>query len=309
MKKFVTVIFIISLFSSCTTLNKNNPYPDMKTLTYNGNFAYEFKSKGGRTDKLIMVFEGSGWGSSLGLYEDNEWRFTGTGAQLIQALRSDYTILMPEKWNRVPGINYIDDMNARLQYTKENLIECYVSTIDNYIAENNFSGVFLIGTSEGAAVLPLVYESMKNKSLVKGMVSVAAGGLSIYESYLINIEKENISDFWKDAYSYSIRMQENLEEYYESTEKTPMGLVHRQMASFLNLRPFDYYVTIDIPVLFIHGKKDLNIAVESTMYIKENLPAKPFEYIIYEDMGHIPMNDPERDRFRADIEKWIRHNS
>jgi dipeptidyl aminopeptidase/acylaminoacyl peptidase len=146
---------------------------------------------------------------------------------------------------------------------------------------------------------------MKNKDLVKGMVSIAAGGLSMYESYLISIEKNDIPDFWKDAYSYSIGIYKNLEDYSESIETTPLGLVYRQMVSFMDLRPFDYYKNINIPVLFIHGNKDMNIAVESTMYIQKNLPDKPFEYIYY-DMGHIPMEEFEKIKFRKDIAKWIR---
>jgi hypothetical protein len=44
------------------------------------------------------------------------------------------------------------------------------------------------------------------------------------------------------------------------------------------------------------------------MYIQTNLPEKPFEYSYY-DMGHIPMNDLEKQVFRNDIAKWIRENS
>ena len=306
------LLFCTLFFFSCTGFEKsvpidtNNPYPNMVTLTFGDSYIYEFKSFDISSTRLIIDFTGSGWGSALGLYTDNEWRFTGTGAQLIQVLRSDHTIIIPEKWNRVPGINYIDDMEARFLYTIENLVESYVSTINSYIANNNYSSIFLVGTSEGAALLPLIYENMSQKYLVKGMVSIAAGGLSQYESYLISMEKDNVPEFWINAYSFSIGIQENIEHYYQSLETTPFGLVHRQMASFLNHRPFDHFVNIDIPILFIHGVNDMNIAVESTEYIEMNLPDKPFEYIYYEEMGHIPMNDPERKVFRDDVARWIR---
>jgi pimeloyl-ACP methyl ester carboxylesterase len=279
----------------------------METLLYNGNFAYKFRSHNPSSDKLIINVTGSGWNSALGEYINNEWRFTGTGAQLLQVLRSDYTILIPEKWDRRPGIDYYNEPNARYRYTKENLVNCYVSTINCYLAENNYSKIILVGTSEGAALLPLVYEKIENKNLVKGMVSIAAGGLSMYESYLISIEKDNVPDFWKNAYSYSIDIYKNREDYFESIETTPLGLVYRQMVSFIDLRPFDYYQKIYIPILFIHGKKDMNIAVESTMYVQENLPERPFEYIYYESMGHIPLEESEIKRFRNDIAKWIRN--
>jgi pimeloyl-ACP methyl ester carboxylesterase len=312
MAKVIFVLFCKLLLISCASNNRNtpidisNPYPNMGILAYSDSFVYEFKSYDTNSSRLIIAFGGSGWGSTLGLYTNNEWRFTGTGPDIIQALRSDHTIIIPEKWDRVPGINYIDDLDARYLYTKENLVESYVSTIDAYINENEYSFIFLVGTSEGAALLPLIYENMSHKNLVRGMVSVAAGGLSIYESYLISLDREDISDFWRNAYTQSIEINENLEEYAESIETTPFGLVYRQIVSFLHYRPFDYFRYIDIPILFIHGVNDMNIAVESTRYVQENLPEKPFEFIYYEDMGHIPMNDSERTRFRNDIARWIR---
>ena len=305
MKNIAFLLFIILFYSSCATVKTGNPYPNMETLMFNGNFAYEFKSLNASSDKLVIDFTGSGWNSALGEYDKNEWVFTGTGAQLLQVLRKDHTILIPEKWNRRPGINYYNDPDARYQYTKENLVKCYVSTVDSYLSERNYSKIILVGTSEGAALLPLIYEKMEDKNFVKGMVSIAAGGLSMYESYLISIEKNDVPDFWQDAYSYSIAVHENFEDYSESIETTPLGLVYRQLVSFMDLRPFDYYKNINIPILFIHGTKDMNIAVESTMYIQKNLPDKPFKFIYY-DMGHIPMKEADKIRFRNDIAKWIR---
>jgi esterase/lipase len=286
-----------------------DPYPNMETFIYNGNKAYEFISENKSSGKLIIVFEGSGWNSALGIYAENRWQSTRTGAQLIRELNNDYTILMPEKWNRVPGIDYVDNLDARYMYTKENLIECYVSTINAYLAQKDYSSIILVGTSEGAALLPLIYLSMENKDLVKCMVSISAGGLSQYECYLINIKKENVPDFAGDFYSQAIKMHENLEQYYESIETIPMGgLTYRQIVSFVDLRPYDYYKNIDIPILFVHGKEDWAIAVESTMYVQNNLPGKPFEYIYYENMGHKPMDGSETDNFRNDIAKWIKKN-
>lgn len=306
MWKTAVLIFCILFCNSCATFNKDNPYPNMETLIYDNNIVYEFKSYNTSSSRLIIDFAGSGWGSNLGLYVDSEWRFTGTGAQLLQVLRKDHTIVIPEKWNRIPGINYIDNPDARYQYTKENLVECYVSSIDSYLAEKNYSSIVLIGTSEGAALLPLVYERMKNKDLVKGIVSIASGGLSIYESYLINIKKENVPEFWRRAYSHALEINENITEYSESIETTPLGLVYRQMASFMNLRAFEYYQKINIPILFIHGEKDMNIAVESTRYVQDNLPEKPFEFIYYKKMEHIPIKYFEVQRFRNDIAGWVK---
>ena len=80
-------------------------------------------------------------------------------------------------------------------------LQGYVSSINAYIAENNYSSIILVGTSEGAALLPLIYKGIDRKDLVKGMVSIASGGLSQYESYLISIEKDAVPEFWMNAYS------------------------------------------------------------------------------------------------------------
>jgi dipeptidyl aminopeptidase/acylaminoacyl peptidase len=137
------------------------------------------------------------------------------------------------------------------------------------------------------------------------MVAIAFGGLSIYESYEINILKRNVSEDWKNVYSYAIEIHETIQDYSESTEANPYGVVYRWLASFIDLRPFDYYKDINIPMLFVHGKQDWNMAVESTKYIQDNLPQKPFDFIYYDNMGHVPLKYFETLRFRNDIKKWI----
>jgi esterase/lipase len=308
MKKIIILFFIILSCISCVTFNKKNPYQNMKTIQYGNNFAYEFKSLES-SNKLLVVLEGSGWDSSLGKYVNNQWEFTEIGAQLIQVLRKNHTILIPEKFGRKPGIDYFDNMEARYIYTEENLVDCYVTVIDEYLNENLHSSVVLVGTSEGAMLLPLICEKINNSELVKGMVAIAFGGLSIYESYQICIGKDGISDDWKDVYSYAIELGKNINEYAESIETNSYGVVYRWMASFMNIRPFDYYKNINIPILFIHGKKDWNMAVESTEYIQKNLPEKPFDYIYYKNMGHILIKYNETIRLRNDIKEWINKNN
>jgi esterase/lipase len=308
MKKYIGMFFIILFCASCVTFDKKDPYPNMKTIQYGSNFTYEFKSLE-PSNKLLIVFEGSGWDSSLGKYANNQWEFTEIGAQLIQVLRKNHTILIPEKLGRKPGIDYFDDMEARYIYTKENLIDCYVTIINEYLDENPHSSVVLVGTSEGAMLLPLVYTKINNSELVKGMVAIAFGGFSIYESYQICAEKDGLSDDWKNVYLYAIGLYENINQYTESIETNSYGIVYRWMASFIDIRPFDYYKNINIPMLFIHGKKDWNMAVESTEYIQKNLSKKPFDYIYYENMGHIPIKYNETIRLRNDIKEWINRNN
>ncbi len=56
--------------------------------------------------------------------------------------------------------------------------------------------------------------------------------------------------------------------------------------SIFEYKPFNDYKEINIPVLFIHGELDVNVPVESTKYIQDNLQNKLFEYLIYPDADH-----------------------
>ena len=110
----ILIICISSLFFSCATFSRTNPYPDMEIRRFGNSQAYVFPNY--TSNKLIVVMEGSGWDSVLGI-RDNKWRVTRMGAQLLQVLGDNYTFLIPEKLNRQPGMVYFDDMEDRANYT------------------------------------------------------------------------------------------------------------------------------------------------------------------------------------------------
>ena len=63
---------------------------------------------------------------------------------------------------------------------------------------------------------------------------------------------------------------------------------------------------IDIPVLFMHGERDMNIAVESTRYIEDNLSDKPFDFIYYQEMEHTTTKSEEIFyMFQNEIKEWL----
>jgi dipeptidyl aminopeptidase/acylaminoacyl peptidase len=64
-------------------------------------------------------------------------------------------------------------------------------------------------------------------------------------------------------------------------------------------------VNINIPVLFLHGELDRNVSVESTRYVEDNLPDKPFDYIYYPEMAHGPATGKDLIRLRKDIKDWL----
>ena len=112
-------------------------------------------------------------------------------------------------------------------------------------------------------------------------------------------------------YNHIIEVFDFVEDYKSKNENVTItpeedfyGLNYRWFDSFLKIRPFDYYRDINIPILFTHGKKDQNVPIESTQYLQENLPEKPFEYKYYK-WAHQANNYFDVIYFRNDIAEWI----
>ncbi|MCL2067596.1 MAG: prolyl oligopeptidase family serine peptidase [Treponema sp.] len=282
----------------------------MEILRFPNSQAYLFNSKVS-SNKLIIVLEGSGWSSVLGVKQKNIWPEVRYGAQFIQELNNDYTFLIPEKLKRQPGMVYFEDIEDRANYTAENLLACYSESINSYLNDNNFSSVILIAGSEGAILLPLLYEKIDKKDDITMMVSLQFGGFSMYEAYKILSESLIAPQDYKNMYKHIVEVYEFMEDYKTKNDEiniTPeedfYGFNYRWFDSFLGIRPFDYYKNITIPMLFVHGEADYNIPVKSTIYIQENLPDKPFDYKYFE-WDHQPRNYSEMIRFRKEVAEWI----
>jgi esterase/lipase len=309
MRKFFIIVpvFIILCSISCVTFDHRNPYPNMDIVKYGESQGYSFPAEG--SNKLIVIFEGSGWSSVLGVHNGRKWIETHLGAQLLQELNHKYTVLIPEKLKRQPGGIYENDMTDREYYNAENLVMCYSEVINGYLNEHSFSSVILIGISEGAFLTPVIYNKMdeKNKTNVKAIVSCAGGGLSLYEDYGILVEREGPKEWqgWVDMYKFYLEeYKPGKEEYLNSFDEIVNGTTFRWWNSMRTIRPFDYYKNIEIPVGFFHGYYDHNIPIESVAYIANNLKGKPFYYKIYK-WSHQPKKYSDTIQFREDIAAWI----
>ena len=312
-KKFFSMIpvGVFCLFVSCTTFT----YPNMKTHDYKHAYLYEMGNLSGNT--LIIGIEGSGWRSTLGRNWNGIWFATSASSYYLNLLMQEHTVIIPEKWRRDPrtpsGINsgvYYEDLQLRLLYTIEGLIENYAESINLYLSSNPYESIFLIGFSEGAIILPLLYDRIYEKEKIKGMIVYAGGGLSGYDVYTILNTAKITPKRYREMYAYIIENHDKgIEAWSNSIGVDKYGTVLLWITSILEFRPFEYYEKINIPVLFLHGTRDYNVAVESTRYIQENLPEKPFEYIYY-GMEHgpnpwLPNYYFLLSRIRNDIINWI----
>jgi esterase/lipase len=288
--KYVNLAVFVLLISSCSTYRMltiskntkplNKQYPNMNTLVYGNSRAYEFKNN--NSDKLIINIEGSGWYSVLGYTNNNKIQKGGWWYFVVEEFKNEFTILVPEKLTFELGKFYYYDTDVKKEYTLEN----YSVTINNYLSENNYSQIILVGSSEGACILPLVYKNIINNNKISCMVSVSYGGLSRCEQIKILANSQlNISDMTRNVF-------QNIEEYkkdielYSNSIGDFAGFSYTHWSSFFDYKPFDEYKGIYIPVLFIHGEQDVNVPVESARYIQNNLPNKPFEYLYYGDADH-----------------------
>ena len=310
--KNMKIIFLVLLysFSSCqtytsSTTNQFNPYEGMEIISFNNSHGYVFHND--NSNKLIIKIEGSGWGSVLGIRDEERWIQLHYGAHLIQSLGDRFTFLIPEKLGRQPGINYFNDMYEREHYTVENLLSNYIEIINWCIENNSFNSVILVGTSEGANLLPLIYNNMERKDIVEAIISISFGGLNIIESFQILSMRPELSIEWRAMYMILAEIfLPGKDEYPDTFNENVYGFTYRYYNSFKNIRPFDFYLNIDIPILFIHGLSDFNVPVESTLYIENHLPNKNFDFIYY-DWGHQPNNYDDLNLFLNDITLWIDH--
>jgi esterase/lipase len=303
---YVLLALLSFLFTvSCTTYNHRNPYPGIEIINTETATGYLFMNE--NSQKLVINIEGSGWNSVLGIEKKKKWIMTMQGAQFLQVLKDKYSVYIPEKLTRKPGNDYFNDLSDRAEYTADKLINCYISSIKKCLDTHRYNSITIIGTSEGAFLLPIIYQRLKDKYPIKALVSCSAGGLSLYESYSLLSKSDRTPKQYRIIYNsiisdYSDQNTDksNLDDY----QTDYYGLTNRWFNSFLNIKPAEYYKSVEIPVLFIHGEKDFNIPVESTCYLQRTINNPLFEYHYYK-WYHQPESYFDSINFRSDVAKWI----
>ena len=292
-------------------------YPNYNTLYFSTGSGYEFKNENSK--KLIITLDGGpSWSGHMGKPGERI-----PGHWLIEwmlYLYDEYSFFVPTRfnWEEVEPLYYYYIPSEKERYTIDNLIINYKEVISEYLSQNDYDTIIIAGQSEGGIILPILYSNLADFN-ISALITVSGSGLSPYEDYEIKTAKlkEGKAPFDSlslDSIMTAIRTNEAIldayrEEPYPDSVSGFMfirTLTYKYLKSILFIRPFDYYEDIDIPVLFIHGERDMNIAVESTRYIEDNLPDKPFDFIYYQEMEHsINKNEEIFYRFQNDIKDWL----
>ena len=290
------------LICSCKSVS-NNPYENLTIINYGNNTAYEFLND--KSDKLVIFIDGTRWCSVLGWKEGDNWGELSSSKFFLDTFREDTNFMIPERLNMQIGRFYLYNSEIRRNYTLENLVESYSFVINAYLNERDFSSVIIIGHSEGASLLPLIYREIEKKDKITGMAAVSYGGLSVYEQVKILADSElNMPDYYREACQNIDELKTEIETYPNSLGEI-MGYTYGWWNSFIYYRPYEYYTDINIPVLFIHGKLDITVPVESTQYIQENLPGKPFDYVYIDNADHSFSSNESKNKLRERMTNWV----
>lgn len=70
-------------------------------------------------------------------------------------------------------------------YSLEERTSSTVLVIDRFLAEKDYKKVVLVGASEGAGILPKVYNSLVHRDEITKLIPLNGGGLSQYEKFKI----------------------------------------------------------------------------------------------------------------------------
>jgi pimeloyl-ACP methyl ester carboxylesterase len=180
--------------------------------------------------------------------------------------------------------------------------------------------VIIAGFSEGGRIAPDLYFHLESFN-ISGIITMSAGGLPKYENHQILYSKaisgeapfnsENIDKNY-DMFHHSWTINEfSLAYLFNRPHDSPKivgengTITYRWLNSILFRKTIEFYREINIPVLFLHGELDTNVSVESTRYVEETLPWKPFTYVYYPEMWHYDRFYGEFMAIRRDISAWL----
>lgn len=175
----------------------------------------------------------------------------------------------------------------------ENRLEDHVQLINELntkIANWNGQLVF-IGSSEGGKIAPKLTLHFADSTMGTILIG-SGGGLPFGEEIKYQIKQisiENGNEFneseldrqIEEKYSMMLSNPYSLKKYYDKT--------YQWFASYLRYNLLEDLLSINTPILMIHGVLDTHIPVESADLIKinfDNLGKENLTYLRDEDLGH-----------------------
>lgn len=302
---FVLLLIFPMILSGCVSYNHLTQY----TISQGDNFVnyYVFNESKIHKEDLIVFIGGSGYSSELGLKEHGIWKKTTLVYELHCDLLSTFDILVPEKQNMIMGGDHSEETKILQDYTMEQRVSAAALVIDNYLLQNSYRHIILIGFSEGGYVLPKIYFSLKQKDKISGLVLLASGGLSQLDCFRILKDKPYpFPEGYKNGLDIIEEVVEDIKSYPDSINKRYLGLPYKRWSSFMFYRPLDDLMEIEIPIFVGHGERDMMSPIDSSRQIRieyDKMYKDNLTFIEYSDQYH--GFNGEFDNIIKDINNWF----
>ncbi|WP_371366120.1 hypothetical protein SRRS_06120 [Sporomusa rhizae] len=318
MRKYVLLSLAIALiiYSGIgVSYAKENPYGNLEVnrIDLNDNFInyyvlHKQKDQDTKSKGLIIYLTGSGMDCALGLQQEGAWQHDELLIKSINKyLSPDFDILVPEKMNINLGKDQTDDPKVFEHYTLEERVAAAQLVIDTFLENHQYNKVYLMGASEGAQILPRVYNTLRTKNKIAKLVVLGSGGLSQYEEFKVLQQSPlPMPEPYRQLLMEADSVMEAIRSNQDVHDKWYAGYPYKRWAGFFPYRPLDDFVTIDIPIFLIQGTKDISAPIESSRVFAaefKRLGKNNLTYVEYKNGDHRLNGDFKKTL--AEIENWL----
>lgn len=231
---------------------------------------------GAEKPALAIIIQGSGPtdrdGNQMGL-KNNSLKFLAQGLydKGIASFRFDKRIL---RMIRQGGFS---ERNIRF----DDFVEDAAAVVDHFKDQDRFSGIYIIGHSQGSLIGMLVAQGG-----AQGFVSVAGAGQEI-DDVVVDQLRNQAPGLVEDARKAFDDMRVNgiAVDYSRDLASIFRPDIQPFMISWMNYNPQEEIKKLEIPVLIANGSKDLQTQVSEAQLLKDARPDA--EYVIIENMNHV----------------------
>jgi len=163
-------------------------------------------------------------------------------------------------------------------------VEDAVASLDYFKKKNKFSSIYIIGRGQGSLVGMLAAQQ-----LADGFISIGGVAESI-DQIIIDQIKNQAPELSEDAVRAFAELKERGKVYHYNPALESMLRKNLQpfMASWMAYSPKEEIKKLDVPVLLIHGGKDLQASLDNFEQLKEAKPTASSQLL--EDMNYVLVN-------------------
>ncbi len=275
MKKSAPIIFFLIILTKLNSQIKS----EFNLPLFNGKLTGEltvvnFKSK----TPLVIFIAGSGPtdrnGNSKMTKSDCYLQLSDSLSNMgISTLRLD---------KRGIGNSIIDSFKEE-SMNIDTLVSDIDKIVDSMSNRKEFSKIYLLGHSEGSLIGILA--SQKNK-FVNGLISIAGAGTSADSIILLQLSSQpkqviNIVSNYLDTLKQGKALTDVPKSFYALFRPS----VQPYMISWIKYNPSSEISKLNIPILILQGKNDLQVKVEDA--VKLNISSKQSSLMLLDNTNHI----------------------